>query len=188
MTELTNDEIIKALECCVSDDGVAQGQRPCKECPLLQDDVCSDSLRKLSLDLIKRTKLESKKYRGKCTAQKREITRLYEETNRQKAEIESIRKLIMDSNKEIERLEKENEVMKTNCNSMCVSMPNIAKAERTEAIKEFAERGKDTFTPPHDYSCKYIKYELDNLVKELTHQPTKIEHNSLCETETYESR
>ena len=40
---------------------------------------------------------------------------------------------------EIEKLKAENEVMKTNCNSMYVSMPNMAKAERTEAIKWFAK-------------------------------------------------
>ena len=71
---------------------------------------------------------------------------------------------------EIERLEKENEVMKTNYNSMCMSMPNIAKAERTEAIKEFAERVKDMtiLSTLNTIGVKMVKIDdINNLVKEM---------------------
>lgn len=40
---------------------------------------------------------------------------------------------------ENEGLQKENNILKTNNQSMCMSMPNMAKAERAEARKEFAE-------------------------------------------------
>ena len=40
----------------------------------------------------------------------------------------------------INRLQAENERLKENLGGMVVAMPNIAKAERHEAYKEFAER------------------------------------------------
>ena len=40
---------------------------------------------------------------------------------------------------EVERLKRENEVLKTNNMSMCQSMPNIAKAERAEVAREIFE-------------------------------------------------
>ena len=66
--------------------------------------------------------------------------------------------------------------------------------EKSEAIKEFAKRLKERLTgigrstTYGNFEYGTIKsYELDNLVKEMTEQTTfeKVEHNSLCETETY---
>ena len=87
---------------------------------------------------------------------------------------------------ENEKLKAENEVMKTNCNSMYVSMPNMAKAERAEAIKDFAEE-LEYFVLHEDIEvvepkCKdyesyinganqfrhQIKNGINNLVKEMT--------------------
>ena len=54
---MTDNKIINALKCCISDDeGIRE--RPCKGCPLLQDDACSNSLRKYAFDLINRQKAE----------------------------------------------------------------------------------------------------------------------------------
>ena len=75
--------------------------------------------------------------------------------------------LINRKNAEIERLTKENEIMKTNCNSMCMSMPNIAKAERTKARKEFWDRLKKEAITKYDWN-DYIEMECgDNLLKEM---------------------
>ena len=70
---------------------------------------------------------------------------------------------------EIERLQKENDVIKTNCESMCMSMPNIAKAERAEAIKDFAERLKKKAIHPYlELSVQAVFLEdIDSLVKEM---------------------
>lgn len=60
-----------------------------------------------------------------------------------------------------------------------------------DAIEEFAEKLKERYAKYEAYETLYAHYiwnDIDNLVNELTYQPTKIEHNSLCETETYESR
>ena len=45
----------------------------------------------------------------------------------------------------IRRQQKQIDVLNTNCMSMCQSMPNMAKAERAEAIKEFADRLENRF-------------------------------------------
>ena len=75
---------------------------------------------------------------------------------------------------EIERLQKENMGLRINCNSMCSSMPNIAKAERVEAIKEFAERLKATYPdrkdPRFTLDDCYTFEIIDNLVKEMTEE------------------
>ena len=68
---------------------------------------------------------------------------------------------------EIERLE-------TNCLSMAQTMPNMAKAERAEAVKEFAERLKE-YVESYDVTTGYrvtivqaVEEEtIDNLVKEM---------------------
>ena len=79
---MSDNEIIKAIECCINDD--------CDNCPNGFGN-CQINLAKASLDLINRTKRESNKYRGKCTAQKRELTRLYKQIGSQKAEIKRLR-------------------------------------------------------------------------------------------------
>ena len=59
------------------------------------------------------------------------------------------------------------------------------KTAKAEAIKEFAERLNKHSVYVDDYDCFMVSAEsIDNLVKEMT-EPVKIEHNSLCETETY---
>lgn len=75
----------------------------------------------------------------------------------------------------IRRQQVEIDVLKTNCLSMAQSMPNIAKAERAEAIKEFAERLKEnkididvSFGYGREvYTEAVAVIEIDNLVKEM---------------------
>lgn len=90
---------------------------------------------------------------------------------------DEVSKLINRQKAKIEKLKAENEVMKTNCNSMYVSMPNMAKAERAEAIKEFVDGFKTKATVVHKtYSGKrwyeINDYDIDNLVKEMTEAET----------------
>ena len=77
----------------------------------------------------------------------------------------------------IRRQQKQIDVLNTNCMSMCQSMPNMAKAERVETIKEFAERLKEIAGSSvavnngqeiYETKCYNIMaYKLDNLVKEM---------------------
>ena len=78
-------------------------------------------------------------------------------TNRQQAEIERLQKNLDDK-----------------CDK-CIAR------DRAEAIKEFAERVKQEINFP-----LAVWRVFDNLVIEMTESPTKIEHSSLCETESYE--
>ena len=86
---------------------------------------------------------------------------------------------------EIERLQAEIERLK-NAYKQCVWERDVfsedINAVKSEAIKEFADRLKNCFCISAEYV--YIMNIIDNLVKEMT-EPVKLEHNSLCETETY---
>ncbi len=89
---MTDKEIIKALECCVSDTSSAA----CNGCPFNENDICdkeANALEKYALDLINRLKGESNKYRTQSQAQKGELTRLYKQVTEQKAEIERLNDL-----------------------------------------------------------------------------------------------
>ena len=126
---MTDNEIIKALECCLDTSPLT-----CKNCPLFNVTnstmVCSKIVTKFALDLI----------------------------NRQQ--------------KEIVRLEYENEILSKNADTAFQDGLNEAqdlyaeqvKAEiKSEAIKEFAERLKKELGFGH-----YIQPDqIDNLVKEM---------------------
>lgn len=122
---MTDNEIIKALECCFSDNF---GE--CEYCPLKNelDEVftCMRSKQKLAIDLLKR----------------------------KDAEIERL--IPMHS-------------------EMCIGIKKLKEF----AIKEFAERLCDGRLLG-DPVLIAVRAELKN-----TTEPVKIEHNSLCETETY---
>lgn len=77
---------------------------------------------------------------------------------------------------EIERLQEEIERLTTMNSELNIGIKKLKEF----AIKEFAERLKEI----SDRDGWTDSSEIDNLVKEMT-EPVKIEHNSLCETETY---
>ena len=83
--------------------------------------------------------------------------------NRQKAEMERL-------NKEIDRL------------SQCVM---YHEGQIAEAIEEFAEAVFSVFPIDKDFTT-ISRFTIKQIAKYLTESPTKIEHSSLCETETYE--
>ena len=106
--------------------------------------------------------------------------------------------IINHQNAEIERLKLDiliHEDVEVESNKIWHSLIRQAKSE---AIKEFAEKFENALV---DADCIYVDEEhesfisvnkvgelCDAIYKELTHQATKIEHDSLCETETYESK
>lgn len=108
--------------------------------------------------------------------------------NRQKAEIERLKEEIEEANK----ADREAELQAlTESREKAKMFSEAIEHAKAEAIKEFAERLKEKTYP---FPCA-IGVEnavtirgINDLVKEMTTKPTKIEHNSLCETETYESR
>ena len=149
--EMSDAEIIKALECC--DDGT------CKDCPIVDDD-CIHKIRRKSIDLI----------------------------NRQKAEIERLQI-------EAERLEVRIRDL-TNYQTEDAEMRKRARVRAiTEAIKQFAryligrsdKKGRIHVSDLPDYVSDFLSAYTGKVIQEMEGEPSKIEHDSLCETETYKS-
>lgn len=149
---MTDKDIVKALECCISDDDGTR-ERPCKGCPLLQNDSCSNSLRKYALDLIYRQKEKIKEFDEKLVIQ---------------------RGLIDDQKAEIERLQKKvDELAEVLSDAIKIRY----KEAKSEAITEFAERLKQTITNEINtyynsngsgyYLAEDTIEDIDNLVKEM---------------------
>ena len=99
-------------------------------------------------------------------------------------ELKTSRETISRQKTEIERLQEKYDRTMDNLKAVLDE-----RADHTEAVKEVLERLKDKSEDCTDWGQPYVLCrDIDELLEELTHQPTKIEHNSLCETETYESR
>ena len=134
---MTDNEIIKALECCGN-----IVDSTCKGCVYHEtyNASCVVRLMRDALDLI----------------------------NRQQAEIER-------------------------CERLCNSLDDQMADAKIDTLKHFLGRLKFELGIAFDEPIfdtiigNIIESTIDKLLKELT-EPTKIEHNSLCETETYESR
>lgn len=79
------------------------------------------------------------------------------------------------------------------CERLCNSLNDQMADAKIDTLKHFLGRLKFELEIAFDEPIfdtiigNIIESTIDKLLKELT-EPTKIEHNSLCETETYESR
>lgn len=114
---MTDNDIIKALEHCVS----STGSEACEGCPFNENDICdkdSNATEKYALDLI----------------------------NRQKAQIdglingqETLQKYIAEQKAEIEEL-KEDNFIKSQKRANIFEITNAYERGRAEAITEFEER------------------------------------------------
>lgn len=125
---MTDNDIIKALECCYKD-----GR--CEGCPLIGDRYCESTLPKAVLDLINRLQKDKEyyknnrnEYQDKVMFISKQCDGLQEEINRQKAEIE--------------RLEEDN-FIKSQKRANIFEITNAYERGRAEAITEFAERLKE---------------------------------------------
>lgn len=169
---MTDEQIIKNLK------EIIDGK-------IIRNTTCIISLGFLNeiLGLIKRTKYESKEYRNKYQAVKEEVTRLYDKVSCQKAEIESLKQIIDEEDKEIIKLQKRIVFWRESLNYQ----PEKVKSE---AIKEFAEWLKSRFanlsmqtkTHGRKITSNYVDdianqilhdvvpQEIDNLVKEMTEE------------------
>lgn len=159
---LTDEQVIKALECCVKDDEGVRGSCN-KNCPLFGSDVdCTTFLRRIALDLINR-----KDKVNKLSA--KEIVDLKIKLKEQQAEIERRRAKC--------NLPKEG-FFNVLCGALVYTKTleeynQFRRTIKVEAIKEFAERLKEHTTTARFEQGKY-SYEIitaqsiDNLVKEMT--------------------
>lgn len=153
----TDEEIMKALECCQS-----HTITDCRDCPnRASGDNCVNELMRNALDLINRQKAEIAVLTTAVDNSTKEFLKLHDEYQDQKKEIERLKADVRICESEIrcERIHR-----------------GMAKAE---AIKEFAERlhkGIDDFRdkremvmlPYTESALLIIERKIDNLVAELT--------------------
>lgn len=146
---MTDNEIIKALECCSH----RNVDLPCEGCPAYSiAQMCMEDLMSDALDLINR--------------QKAEIER-WEQENKEYCEVNRI--IAYQRNQR----DKEIRALHNQLNGLNF----MDKQIKSEAIKEFAERLKNEMRLEDDcqydcmsclYACKEYVPMIDNLVKEMT--------------------
>lgn len=147
----TDEEIVKALECCNDNGG-------CDNCPfdgaVYEDEPpCVDKLHEAICDLI----------------------------NRQKAEIEKLHEVNADLNESLRLAAEANKDMKIELDAMRGAAKSLKihyENARAEAIKEFAERLRKSYYDlptasdeegEYDYVCmEALDKFIDNLVAEMT--------------------
>ena len=144
---MTDNEIIKALECCQKVKGYRHTPI-CQECPLYES-RCAIELPKNALNLINRQKeeIESLKIANE---------KMYDANKEQEAEIDRLNYLLQGYALEY---------------GTVVDKERFLKNAKAEAVKEFAERLKKRETTA--ISCKRFEGvistdDIDNLVKEFT--------------------
>ncbi len=177
---MTDNEIIKGLECCLKDE-----LNICNECPF--DEECGkdpDAILIHSLDLINRQKSEIEDYErivGLMNKRKfyrkfvDEVFRKQEGKELTDPDFDYIYQLYFEQKAEIERLRKAITVQ----DIMIEQQDYKIKTAKSEAIKEFAKFIINKSTSGVVSISDIPEYVLD------FNGITRDEHNSLCETETY---
>ena len=151
--KLTDSEIVKALECCISDkDDV------CLECPLQNDCFANadgnSEVKELALDLINRLQADRDNYKQIAENQQKIILDKAFENKRLKEKVESLQA-------ENERLKKVSDIRLE-----CLGRSR-AKA-KAEAYKECIEKVKALFPSDNEpYQYCEIHEGADNILKEL---------------------
>ena len=158
---MTDNEIIKALRCCAQPDPI------CKECPYYDPYLkypCADQLKWAALNLIDSQKAEIERLENSHAISKKETKRYVENYKRQKKEIEEYRNIIERATEGIREVK--------------AMLPRELAKERSEAVKEFAERLKEAIRDVAKIEFQDGYYYLigvpliDNLVKEFTEEKT----------------
>lgn len=156
---MTDNEIIKALECCIKDNC------DCGECPAIP--VCqhdADCPKTIALALINRQKAEieslNKKYQLAVTEREANVKGFTEEVERLEGNLKFVRGTV-------ERLRKANEILSANADTAFQEGLNeaqelyaqqIKNETRDKAIKEFAERVKENVTYHEDECGDFVAW------------------------------
>ena len=172
---MNDNDIIKALECCL----FAYGKK-CEECPyekhkpfLSSTQFCTYSLKKDILDLINRQKAEIKKHQ--------KLDELAEKTiDNQTLVIKELRSevaTLKESNINLQDLYQNQKEKVEKAKQKCIGVAKAPKTAKAEAIKEFAERLKVIYINyqiteyVHNENSCYVRNvgtdDIDNLVKEM---------------------
>lgn len=179
---MTDEQIIKALDCCHSELG-----NMCSICPLFDpdNDYCEDELHKNALNLINRQKVEIERLNIEFQSMRSAANSYKMHYEKAQAEIEKLTLEIEEAN-EADR-ESEIQVLKEskeNAKLFCEAISYI----KSEAVKEFVDRLKEklnnleyhensdrkTVTKAKLYNVvnwimrEVVPDEIDNLAKEMT--------------------
>ena len=144
---MTDNEIIKALECCANCEDCFYG---ITNCPLVEETECRSLLAQNSLDLITRQQSKNK--------------RLGKEVDLVSIQFQDLQERYEEAQAEIEQWKEEaNKYQKL----WCIAMDDIEIAQ-SEAIKEFAERLKDdSFEDKGYYYDIILVTDIDDVLKEM---------------------
>ena len=172
---MTDNEIIKALECCSGNT-----MDDCDDCPRCCDDgltttECMCKLMKDALDLINRQKTEIKKYKDFIKLSSETIRQQKAEIDRLNSELKATSGAALSYKAELERLTgKRNADPMDFCGVLCRYSEELITKAKAEAVKEVMERLKEkAFTHEIPFEAnehKFVKLvaveEIDNLLKE----------------------
>ena len=165
---MTDNDIIKALECCKEATAVG-----CKNCPLYEDKghTCITILSHNALDLINRkddiidSLIAGQETLQKCIAERMAEIKILQEKSVADDKLlndrvqEAVNSVSKANQKYVDALEKA-------FNEKVAEL----KTAKTKAYREFAERLKEKYDKPLFYLGSYEQFmsEVDNLVKEMT--------------------
>ena len=200
---MSDNELIEVVKLC------CEYNPQCAKCPLEDRDTsdeCMGELLKGCLDLINRQQeklnvrdklLDIAETRINATEKHcQNLIKMYNEKvclcKEQRAEIEGLNAEIASLKIANEHLYHINQEHNAECEmldgnishwkNLYLNEERKNNTAKSEAVKEFAERLKKNVKKQNSFDFE----DVDNLVAEMTESPTKIEHSSLCETESYE--
>ena len=163
---MTDNEIIKALECCTD-----ESYENCNECPYSTDTLSCERMKLLedSLDLINRLKTENKRLEKEVNLVSIQFQDLQERYEEAQAEIERFRKTEIEIDDFCRRLCCMR-MLNGNAIASYEDLQNYIQQEKSEAVKEFAERLENEINIRTTYSReqdKNVIHIMHNLLKEM---------------------
>jgi SMC interacting uncharacterized protein involved in chromosome segregation len=171
---MTDNEIIKALECCLNDETAL-----CNKCPLkneCDDNPLDDVKARYSLDLINRQQAEIENYSHNVKQLVSDIRNYQIDLQAMRISANSFKskyKSAINTAKELQTVikEKDAEIETLKAEQMMADgyADALVEITKAEAIKEFAERLKYDMVPNIDdtYIESFVEEYIDNLVKEM---------------------
>lgn len=158
---MKDNDIIKALKCCIFKENCAE--KSCELCPYEINYECREIMFQDAINLIKHLKNENEILEAKHNCLAHLSIKSDNLINRQKAEIERLQKTQSDIDNFARELCKER-MLKGKAIADFEDLQEYIRKEKSEAIREFAERLKKRFL----VIPLIVVQEIDNLVKEMT--------------------
>ena len=152
--KLTDNEIIKALECCIGD---TEGKN-CFDCPLYEIDDCQVHMYLDALNLINRLQAQNKELSETVHNLTIEKDALFDKAEELKAEVEKLNKEIQIAKDAYTMLQAKIEIIKSEAYKECI-----------EKVKNYIKTHCNPYGKPdfdYDTSIKILNF-IDNLKKEL---------------------